>query len=45
MRSLRFLRPAHASVAVVHAMSRVIEGRMVFDARAKAKFRKLLAKQ
>jgi len=45
MRPLRFLRAAHSSVAVVHAMSRVIEGRMVFDHHAKAKFRQLLAKQ
>jgi len=45
MRPLRFLRPAHSPVAVVHVMSRVIEGRMIFDDRAKKVFRKLLTKQ
>jgi len=44
MRPLRFVHAAHSSVAVVHAMSRVIEGRKVFDALAKVKFRKHLAK-
>jgi len=45
MRPPRILQSAFSSVTNVHLMSRVIDGRMIFDEVAKEKFRQLLAKQ
>jgi len=45
MRPPRILQSAFSSVTNVHLMSRVIDGRMIFDDVAKEKFRELVAKQ